>query len=63
MGFVDFVNFVKPDLNKISRFPIEALPPVLGDYTRAISESLQVSEDMAAVAVLGVVSLSAMGNF
>lgn len=36
---------------------------MLGDYTRAISESLQVSEDMAAVAVLGVVSLSAMGNF
>lgn len=36
---------------------------MLGDYARAISESLQVSEDMAAVAVLGVISLSAMGNF
>ena len=62
-GFVDFVDFEKPDLNKPSHFPIEALPPVLGDYARAISESLQVSEDMAAVAVLGVVSLSVMGNF
>ena len=61
--FEDFEDFEKPDTDKLSHFPIEALPPVVGNYALAISESLQVSEDMAAVAVLGIMSLSVMGNF
>ena len=69
MDSVDFVpsdnfeDFEKPDTDKLPRFPIESLPSVIGDYARAVAESLQVAEDMAAVAILGIVSLAVMGNF
>lgn len=35
-------------------FPTGALPPVLAEYVQAVAASIQVAEDMAAVAVLGV---------
>ena len=63
MDFVNFVNFDNIGTEKLLPFPIEALPPILQEYTRAISESLQVSEDMVAVSILGVVSLCIAGKF
>lgn len=62
-GFEDFEDFEKPDTDKLPHFPIESLPSVIGDYSCAVAESLQVAEDMAAVAILGIVSLAVMGNF
>lgn len=62
-GFGDFGDFEKPDTDKLPHFPTESLPPIIGNYAHAVAESLQVSEDMAAVAILGIVSLSVMGSF
>ena len=62
-GFGDFADFEKPDTDKLPHFPTESLPPIIGNYAHAVAESLQVSEDMAAVAILGIVSLSVMGSF
>lgn len=62
-GFVTFVPFVTPSINQLSTFPIEMFPSVIKDYSMAVAESLQVSIDMVAVAILGIMALCLQGEF
>lgn len=41
---------------KLPEFPVEALPPVLRDYTKAVAASTQTPVDIAAVSVLAAAS-------
>ena len=61
--FEDIVYFVKCEESKLPTFPIEALPPIISEYTTAVAESLQVSIDMVAVAILGIISSCLQGTF
>ena len=51
------------DEYKLPTFPVEALPPILRDYVRAVAETTQTSPDMAAAASLAVVAICAQGKF
>ncbi|MFQ7754147.1 MAG: YfjI family protein [Acutalibacteraceae bacterium] len=44
-------------------FPLDALPPFLARYTLAVAENIQVSPDMVAPAVLGVIAICTQGKF
>lgn len=44
-------------------FPIECLPEVLQKYTLELSEELQVSTDMVASSILGILSLCNQGKY
>ena len=63
MIFEVFDIFEMPDTNKLSVFPVDLLPTVIRDMSKDTAEALQVSNDMAAVAVLAAISLSVQGKF
>lgn len=66
VGFVsdsDFCEFCGPDLSKNPAFPVDSLPDVLRDYSKAEAESLQVSLDMPAVAALTAAAICAQKKF
>lgn len=44
-------------------FPVNELPTIVSDYTRAVSETTQTSPDMAATAALAILALSLQGKF
>lgn len=47
----------------LSSFPIECLPEILQKYTLELSEELQVSVDMVASSILGILSLCNQGKY
>lgn len=57
--FTPFDRLEYPD----SIFPVEVLPPIIRNYCKAVSESLQVPVDMPCVAALGVLSASLTGKY
>lgn len=61
--FEPFEPFEPADSSKLPIFPVDLLPPVLRDFSKAVAESLQVPTDMPAAAVLGVVSACIQGKF
>lgn len=61
--FVGSVSYVSCQPAGDRGFPIDALPPILRRYVEAVAENIQVSPDMAAVAVLGIASICAQGKF
>lgn len=64
MGFEALDPMETPDKKQdLPAFPTGALPPVLGDYVRAVAASIQVAEDMAASAVLGVCAAAVQGRW
>ncbi len=48
---------------ELPAFPVQDLPAVLADYVTAVSESLQIPPDMAAVCALGVLSVALQKKF
>lgn len=44
-------------------FPVECLPPVMGDYVKAVAEAVQVPVDMTAVAALVTCALCVQKKF
>ena len=44
-------------------FPVETLPPFIGDYVRAVSEHTQTSPDMAGTISLGVLAVCLQGKY
>ena len=47
----------------VPSFPVECLPPVLGDYVTAVSESTQTPVDMAAVKGLAAMATCIQGKY
>lgn len=47
----------------VEPFPIDALPPDLGDYVRAVAESTQTPPDMAGSNVLSAASFAQQGKY
>jgi hypothetical protein len=47
----------------ITAFPVDALPPVLADYVKAYSASIQVPPDMVGCSVLSALSASMNGKY
>ena len=47
----------------LPKFPVDALPAIVGDYVRAVAETTQTSPDMAAVASLAILALCLQGKF
>lgn len=62
-GFEPFEPFEPPNINQLVSFPIDAFPSVFREYAIAVAESLQVSIDMVAVAILGLAALCLQGIF
>ena len=62
-GFAPFEPFDEGQADDLPGFPVEALPPVMGDYAQAIATSLQVPADMPAVGLLAAVSLAVQGVY
>lgn len=62
-AFLPFHPFEEEQAPKLPAFPVNALPSALGAYVAAVAESLQVSPDMAAVSVLGVLAAACQGSF
>ena len=54
------IPFKSMDLPK---FPVDALPAIIGDYVRAVAETTQTSPDMAAVASIAILALCLQGKF
>jgi len=52
-----------PEWTELPRFPVQALPAVVGDYVSAVAENSQTSPDMAAVIGLGVLAVCLQGKF
>ncbi|EXG84088.1 bifunctional DNA primase/polymerase family protein [Clostridium sp. ASBs410] len=61
--FRDIRYFRKPDATLLSPFPVEVLPPVLKNYVIEVANSLQVSVDMVAVSVMGIIAACTQGTF
>ena len=61
--FENIEYFERKNRNKISTFPVSAFPTVIAEYVTDLSDSLQVSEDMVSVCVLGIISLCVQGTF
>lgn len=62
-GFAPFEPFEDGQADDLPGFPVEALPPVMGDYAQAIATSLQVPADMPAAGLLVAVSLAVQGVY
>lgn len=62
-GFESFEPFEIRGIDKLPLFPTDRLPAVLKEYIKDVARSYQVSEDMAAVLVLGVCSITLMGKY
>ena len=62
-GFAPFEPFDEGQADDLPGFPVEALPPVLGNYAQAIATSLQVPADMPAAGLLAAVSLAVQGVY
>ena len=60
-----FPNIVPltPQWSDMPKFPIGALPDVIEDYVKAVSENSQTSVDMAAVIGLGVLAVCLQGKY
>ena len=58
LGFAPLEPFDEDKPDALPAFPAEALPPAMRDYALAISESIQVPVDMAAVGLLAVCALA-----
>lgn len=64
MGFEPLDPMEPPDQKQgLPAFPTGALPPVLGEYVRAVAASIQVAEDMAASVVLGACAAAVQGRW
>ena len=61
--FAPFEPFEAEGLQPLPEFPAGALPPVIGEYAKAIAESIQVPLDMPAVGLLVAFSLAVQGAF
>lgn len=61
--FAPFAPFAPPDTNQLPDFPVDSLPIKLANYIKAISESIQVSLDMAAVSALAVCAICVQRKF
>lgn len=61
--FTIFTPFTPPDESKKPSFPVEHLPDDIRGMVEEIAESLQVSPDMPASAVLGILSVCLQGKF
>ena len=61
--FANFAIFAPPDESKKPSFPVEHLPDGIREMVEEIAESLQVSPDMPASAVLGILSVCLQGKF
>jgi hypothetical protein len=61
-GWEEPVPF-RTDLPDLPPFPVEALPPVLHDFSVALAEQAQVPVDMVAGTCLGATSLAVCGRF
>ena len=61
LGFSPLEPFDEDKPDALPPFPVEALPPAMRDFVRAVSESLQSPADMAAVGLLAVCALAAQG--
>ena len=61
--FAPFAPFAPPDESKKPSFPVEHLPDGIREMVEEIAESLQVSPDMPASAVLGILSICLQGKF
>lgn len=46
------------ELEPLPEFPVEALPPVMGDMVREISQSVKVPESLAAAEMVGLIGLA-----
>ena len=49
--------------NDLPSFPLDALPPVIKDYCKAVSESLQSPIDMACVCALATLATAMQGTY
>lgn len=59
-------NWEKPEEKPVfvnPEFPVDALPPVLADYVRAVAKFSQVYPDLPAVCVLGAIAGVAQGKY
>ena len=61
--FVSFVSLVRNEDKQLMPFPTDQLPEEIRTYIQAVSESLQVPEDMVASFVLAVLSLCIQGKW
>lgn len=48
---------------KVPPFPVHCLPAPMADYAKAVAEELQVSVDLAAVAILAIVAIGVQNRF
>ena len=62
-GFAPFAPFAPPDLTQLPTFPVNSLPNSLEKFVQSIAEGLQVSADMPAVAMLGIIAISVQRKF
>ena len=62
-GFAPFAPFAAPNENQLPTFPVECLPPALGEYVKSVSDNIQVSVDMAAVSALAVCAICVQRKF
>ena len=61
-AFQPFIPFDRLEYPE-SVFPVDVLPPIMRNYCKAVSESLQVPVDMPCIAALGVLSASVTGKY
>ena len=61
--FEPFEPFDKEEDLNLPSFPIDSLPDAVSSCVQAVSESVQVSEEMAACQALGVLALCCQGLF
>ena len=47
----------------LQSFPLSSLPPVLGEYLKAVSENVQVYPEMCVLPLLSVLSLCVQGKY
>lgn len=57
-AFAPFAPFADKGIDSLPTFPVECLPPALGEYARELARCKQVSPDMVAVSALAMVSLA-----
>ena len=61
--FEEFESLYKKNDSKLPSFPVNSLPQEIKDYITAVSESFQVSVDMTATFVIGVMALCIQGKY
>lgn len=61
--FAEFDSLFKDNERQSQPFPVNSLPQEIKDYITAVSESFQVSVDMTATFVIGVMALCIQGKY